>query len=79
MSAWYDVDVFRGHVREPSVGELKYIGNDLHLADIKVFGRNWASPGRYPAAVLWLAAILDWPLRLLPTLCSDIYLVGSKP
>ena len=41
MKDWYESPVFRGHVREPDVDDLRYIARDLHLRDWQVFGRNW--------------------------------------
>ena len=41
MQEWYEVDKFRGHVREPDVNDLKYIARDMGLVDIKIYGRNW--------------------------------------
>ncbi len=78
MQEWYEPDVFRGHVREPDVGDLKYIANDMKLGDIRVYGRNWL--GYYSANrfTRLAATIMDYPLRLRPSLCSDIYMVGRK-
>jgi len=46
MSGWYEEEVFRGHVREPSVSDLKYIANErLHyrakLDGATIQGFNW--------------------------------------
>jgi SAM-dependent methyltransferase len=78
MQEWYDAPVFRGHVREPDVSDLRYIGRDLKLTDLKIIGRNWQ--GRFSSNVLVraLAAVFDLPLRICPSLCSDLYLVGRK-
>lgn len=76
---WYEPDRFRGHVREPDVQDLRSIGADMGLCDIRIIGRNWtghASPNRITQIA---AMLMDAPLRALPTLCGDIYLVGSKP
>jgi SAM-dependent methyltransferase len=78
IAQWYEEPVFRGHVREPSVDDLEYIAHDLGMRDTTVVGRNFlglASPhGSRRAA----ARALDYPLRLFPSLCSDLYLVGRK-
>jgi 2-polyprenyl-3-methyl-5-hydroxy-6-metoxy-1,4-benzoquinol methylase len=78
MQDWYDNDKFRGHVREPDVGDLMYIARDMGLTDIKIHGRNWL--GYYSAnpAILFATKVMDVPLRLKPSLCSDIYVVGRK-
>ena len=41
MEDWYEEDRFRGHVREPDVADLRYIGADLDLKNIEILGRNW--------------------------------------
>ncbi len=78
MQDWYEADKFRGHVREPDVSDLKYIARDMGLTVIKIYGRNWL--GYYsPNPLIRLATkFMDYPLRLKPSLCSDIYLVGRK-
>ncbi len=78
LDAWYESEIFRGHVREPDVSDLKYIATDLGLKNIKIYGRNWLgyySPKRW---VKVATVIMDHFLRLKPSLCSDIYLVASK-
>ena len=69
---------FRGHVREPDVEDLHYIARDMQLAQVEIFGRNWAGylGGR---AVRTLTRLLDPLLQRRPSLCSDLYLVGRKP
>ena len=84
---WYhDGDpVFRGHVREPIIADLKQImvWNGLEVVD--VCGRNFLGQqskalGFLPPLVLKRSvAAMDWMLRLLPTLCSDIHVIGRKP
>jgi len=83
---WYhDGDpVFRGHVREPIIADLKQImeWNDFEV--VNVCGRNYL--GQQSKALGFLSApllkrtvaTLDWMLRLRPTLCSDIHVVGRK-
>ncbi len=83
---WYhDGDpVFRGHVREPIIADLKQImeWNDFEV--LGAYGRNFL--GRYsttlgfvPAGLLnSLVMLADRGLRLFPTLCSDIHVLGRK-
>jgi hypothetical protein len=78
MTEWYEAEVFRGHVREPDVGDLRYIAEDLGLIDTKVMGRNWLG---YESRFGWvrsLTPLADQLLRLFPSLCSDLYLIGRK-
>lgn len=78
MQDWYETDSFRGHVREPDVDDLKYIAGDLGLADTAIHGRNWHGYHSSTMLMRFAARILDYPLRLRPALCSDIYLIGRR-
>ncbi|MDX2180558.1 MAG: class I SAM-dependent methyltransferase [Bryobacteraceae bacterium] len=79
IESWYDEAVFRGHVREPDTGDLTYIGRDLGLLDMRIFGRNWLGrTGRNPL-IRAATAASDRVLRFWPSLCSDIYLEGRRP
>lgn len=78
MHDWYEINKFRGHVREPDVNDLLYIARDMGLADIKIFGRNWLGHRSASQLIRLATKIIDHPLRILPSLCSDIYLVGRK-
>jgi SAM-dependent methyltransferase len=75
---WYGQPVFRGHVREPDVRDMRRIAADLKLRDIRVFGRNWQGRASKGAFIRTCAAIFDLPLRLRAGWCSDLYLVGRK-
>jgi hypothetical protein len=77
MSDWYEPDRFRGHVREPDVDDLHYIARDMRLSEVEVIGRNWLLTKR-PPGLRWAGTIVDRILRLRPSLCADIYLVGRK-
>lgn len=79
MSDWYERDVFRGHVREPNVEDLLYIARDMGLVQVAILGRNWAGHGSPSRIVRRLTACLDPVLRLKPSLCSDLYLLGRRP
>ncbi|MFA5983469.1 MAG: methyltransferase domain-containing protein [Methylococcaceae bacterium] len=78
MQDWYEVDKFRAHVREPDVSDLKYIANDMGLVDVNIYGRNWLGYYSTNKATRFATKIMDYPLRLTPTLCSDIYMIGKK-
>jgi SAM-dependent methyltransferase len=71
---WYEPDVFRGHVREPSVSDLRYICKDLDLDILTIAGRNWLGRRSYPL----LTKLTDRALRTRPGLCADIYVVAAK-
>ena len=79
LSVWYDNEVFRGHVREPDVSDLRFIANDLGLKDVRIIGRNWNGYYAERRLVRVLTRIFDSALRLKPSLCSDLYLTGFKP
>lgn len=76
---WYNEPQFRGHVREPSVNDLRHIAADLGLQQARILGRNWQGRMSRNAAVRLLTRIADKPLRLRPSLCADIYVAGRKP
>ena len=78
MQDWYEPDQFRGHVREPNVADLRYIAKDMGLDEVKVFGRNWLGRGSSNGAIRWCTRIIDRPLSMFPSLCSDIYMSGRK-
>ncbi|WGJ15140.1 class I SAM-dependent methyltransferase [Methylocapsa sp. D3K7] len=79
MEHWYEQPQFRGHVREPVVEDLIYISNDMKLHDVEIFGRNWLGYYSRNPAVRALTKLMDYPLRLRPSLCSDLYMIGKKP
>jgi len=79
FAEWYEPARFRGHVREPTTGELRHIATDLGLEAVTVWGRNWLGLTAGSAAVRAISRLADRPLRLAPSLCSDIYVAGRKP
>jgi hypothetical protein len=78
MKDWYEVTEFRGHVREPDVDDLRYIARDLGIVDWRIYGRNWTGYSSPKRSVRMATYVCDLPLRFLPTLCGEIYLVGKK-
>jgi len=79
MEQWYEMPHFRSHVREPDVADLRYIASDLGLVEVRVLGRNWTGLTHPKTWMRRLTSIADPLLQLLPSLCSDIYLVGRCP
>jgi SAM-dependent methyltransferase len=79
MHDWYEQDVFRGHVREPDVDDLRYIARDLGLQQVEVLGRNWMGYYNDSTLVRRLTPLADRLLQLRPSLCANLYLVGRKP
>jgi hypothetical protein len=73
-----DEQVFRGHVREPDVSDLRYIARDLQLTETRIIGRNWQGRVSPSALVRAMTAMFDLPLRINPAWCADIYLLGRK-
>ena len=78
FSDWYDVTVFRGHVREPDVQDLIKIANDISLCNYQIIGRNWLGYESTSPIVRMVCRITDRVLRCFPSLCSDLYLLGWK-
>lgn len=79
MWDWYEHEVFRGHVREPDIADLLYIARDIGLDRVEILGRNWAGLNNESSLVRRATRLADRLIRLRPSLCSDIYLVGHKP
>lgn len=76
MQDWYEPEIFRGHTREPDVDDLLYIAKDMGLKGVEIMGRNWSGYAS-PRKIIRLAtSMTDTVLRLRPTLCSDIYMLG---
>ena len=66
-------------MREPTAGELRHIASDLGLAEVTIWGRNWLGLMAESAAVRAVSRLADRPLRVAPSLCSDIYVAGRRP
>ena len=79
MKDWYEPPVFRGHVREPSVGDLRYIAQDMNLTNVSILGRNWLGYVSRYKTVRAITPLVDGFLAHFPSLCADIYLLGTKP
>lgn len=86
LQAWYDEGdpVFRGHVREPIIRDLHQL-MDWNGFEVRgTYGRNFI--GRKSRALKFLpepmvngtAIVSDVILRLFPSLCSDIHVVGRR-
>lgn len=72
---WYEPDRFFGHVREPVVADLEKMADELGLRERAIVGRNWLGLRRGPLGQR-VTAIVDKPLRLRPSLCANLYLLG---
>jgi hypothetical protein len=79
MEQWYEEPTFRSHVREPDVSDLVYIAQDMDLDHVRILGRNWAGHQAHSVLVRRLTPLVDLPLRLFPSMSSDIYMLGRKP
>jgi hypothetical protein len=75
---WYEPDVFRGHVREPSVSDLIYIAYDIGLKRTAVLGKNWSGHYSGNRLIRIGTLVFDKILEKYPSLCSDIYIIGYK-
>lgn len=78
LDSWWRPLEFRGHVREPNAQEYITMLQDLGLQKIILHARN--NEGYHAASKLkrLTCQIFDYPLRLRPNLCSDIYALGVK-
>ena len=68
---WY------GHVREFSCGDWKMLAAFLNLKDAQIHGYNWnlLTHQRFPKI---LARPIDRMLRLAPSLCTDVCIIGRR-
>lgn len=78
MKNWYEEPIFRGHVREPDVGDLAYIARDLKASKFEIVGKNWLGYRHPKSWVRTITPLIDKPMQLRPSLCSDIYLFAWK-
>jgi len=78
FSTWYEHKVFRGHVREPDVRDLRKIAKDISLRDYQIIGCNWSGHESQSQIIRKTSGIGDKILRHFPSLCSDLYLMGYK-
>lgn len=86
LQAWYDDGdpIYRGHVREPIIRDLQQIMEWNGFEVRGTYGRNFIgrksrSLGFLPAPLVnGVAVASDGLLRLFPSLCSDIHVVGQK-
>jgi SAM-dependent methyltransferase len=79
MSDWYETPVFRSHVREPDVDDLRYIARDMGLIRVQVYGRNWQGMYSSNRITRGVTPFVDHLLRQFPTVCADIYVLGQRP
>ena len=59
MKDWYEPEIFRGHVREPDVDDLRYIANDLKASRHEIHGRNWIGYRHPSGFVRSLTPVID--------------------
>jgi SAM-dependent methyltransferase len=85
LDEWYEEEpVFRGHVREPILSDLKIMCERNDLEVIASYGRNFI--GRDSLVLNWIprpirhgiAVYAQVILQYFPTLCSDLHVVGRK-
>jgi SAM-dependent methyltransferase len=79
MHEWYESHTFRGHTREPDIDDLRYIARDMGLERVTIFGRNWVGYVARRRTIRVATRLFDKLLRLRPSLCGDIYMLGYKP
>ena len=86
LRAWYDEGdpVYRGHVREPVIRDLQQMMQWNGFEVLATYGRNFIgrksrSLAFLPQPLVNATAIASGAfLRLFPSLCSDIHVVGRK-
>jgi SAM-dependent methyltransferase len=78
LEEWYERPAFRSHVREPDVSDLRYIAKDLRLENVCIKGANFSGMDTGNAVLRAIARLADPLLRLRPSLCADLFLIGKK-
>jgi hypothetical protein len=85
LDEWYEEEpIFCGHVREPILADLINICERNGLDVVAQYGRNFI--GRDSQVLHWIprpvrhgiAAFGQSILQFMPTLCSDLHVVGRK-
>lgn len=76
---YFNADLFTGHVREYSVGDLLELSNETQMLGAKVFGRNFFGSLYSKLGYNSMTKATDWLLRGRPGLCGSLYLVWVKP
>jgi SAM-dependent methyltransferase len=84
LDEWYQHETFRGHVREPSIADLHKLHEWNGFQVLETHGRNFI--GQDSVALSFLPRSLGRPfvktankiLQAVPSLCSDIHVVGIK-
>jgi 2-polyprenyl-3-methyl-5-hydroxy-6-metoxy-1,4-benzoquinol methylase len=79
MQDWYEQPIFRGHVREPNVQDLKYIASDMGLREVDIIGRNDNFFKHKNILVRVITRLTDILVRMKPSFCVTIYMLGKKP
>lgn len=72
---YYFSDVYYGHVREYTVGDLRTLAHNLKVKKYRIFGINHLGLDQIPAP---LRRPIDGILKKFPGLCASIYLEISK-
>ena len=70
---WWESELFRGHVREPSVRDMREIAKRMNGSDITIYGRNFIGLHHHNMSVRIFSSIGAKLLNLRPSLCSDLY------
>ena len=78
LEHWYMHENFIGHVREPILSDLHFIAKDIGLSCVRKVGRNWLGLYRVPKILLKPARMFSSVMEFCPSLCSDIYVLGTK-
>jgi SAM-dependent methyltransferase len=84
LDEWYQHEVFRGHVREPSIADLHQLYQWNGFQVVGTCGRNFIGQDSVALSFLplplrrLLARTSAKILQMIPSLCSDIHVVGIK-
>lgn len=76
---YFNAELFTGHVREYSVGDLLELSRETSMSGARVYGRNYFGTLYTRFGYNALTKFFDWILRRRAGLCGSLYLVWSKP
>jgi SAM-dependent methyltransferase len=84
LDEWYQHEIFRGHVREPSIADLQQLYEWNGIQPLETYGRNFIGEDSVALSFLplplirFIARTGNKVLQTVPSLCSDIHVVGIK-
>jgi SAM-dependent methyltransferase len=76
---YFNAELFTGHVREYSVGDLQQLSNQIDMVGSNIVGRNFFGALYTKFGYNLITKSSDKLLRSRPGLCGSLFLVWVKP